>query len=320
MEQLQQQLLELNGAFNALLLRSEQNELTINQLNARLAQRGGGDGNPIDRFKIPDPIKSLQSFDGNKKQLMAWLRTAEETLGLFRDIVPAEQFKVYLRAVTNKIEGKARDIICLAGDIEDFNTVKNILTDALGDKQELSTYKSELWRHKMSDDTSIYRYYSKTKEIVQNIKILAKQKNVYKEHWEAINQFIEEDALAAFIAGLRKPYFGYANAARPKDLEEAYAFLCKYQSNEKTSSNMVSKQTEQRNSKKPSSKIEVTQQEPMEVDPSLRSKFSTAKKYLNNNEIIKDEESDKDIEDNEEEEEENISVNFWIAQDPLKTG
>jgi hypothetical protein len=102
---------------------------------------------------------------------------------------------------------------------------------------------------------------------------------------------------------LRKPYFGYANAARPNDLEEAYAFLCKYHSNEKTSSNMVSKQTEPKSSKKPSSKIEVTQQEPMEVDASLRSKFSTAKKYLNNNEIVQNEESDKDIEDNEEEEE-----------------
>jgi len=197
--------------------------LTINQPNERLAQRQG-EGNPIDRFRIPDPIKSLQSFDGNKRQLMSWLRTAEETLGLFKNVVPAEQFKVYLRAVTNKIEGKARDILCLAGDIEDFDMVKNILTDALGDKQELSTYKSELWRHKMSDDTSIYKYYSKTKEIVQNIKILAKQKIIYKDHWEAINQFIKEDALAAFITGLRKPYFGYANAARPKDLENLFKY------------------------------------------------------------------------------------------------
>jgi hypothetical protein len=41
---------------------------------------------------------------------MSWLKTAEETLGLFKNIVPEEQFRVYLRAVTNKIEGKARDI------------------------------------------------------------------------------------------------------------------------------------------------------------------------------------------------------------------
>jgi hypothetical protein len=42
----------------------------------------------------------------------------------------------------------------------------------------------------MGDETSVYKYYSKTKEIVQNIKILAKQKQIYKENWEAINQFI----------------------------------------------------------------------------------------------------------------------------------
>jgi hypothetical protein len=316
MEQLQQQLLELTGAFNTLLLKSNQNEATINELNQRLQRR---DGNPFDRFRIPDPIKSLQNFDGNKKQLVSWLRIAEETLGLFRDNVPAEQFNVYLRAVINKVEGKARDIICLAGDIEDFETVKNILTEALGDKQELSTYKSELWRNKMNEDTNIYRYYSKTKEIVQNIKMLAKQKDIYRQNWQAINQFIEEDALAAFIAGLRKPYFGYANAARPKDLEEAYAFLCKYQSNEKTSSNMMSKPNDQRNPRKQfQPRTETPKQEPMEIDASMRSKLSqNAKKYLNNNEIS--EEGENEIESNEEEEEEEeISVNFWMAQKPEK--
>jgi len=82
---------------------------------------------------------------------------------------------------------------------------------------------------------------------------------------------------------------------------------------------MISKQSESRFSKKPFSKTETNPQEPMEVDPSLRSKFSTAKKYLNNNEIVKEEEHDDDSEEKEEEDDEEISVNFWIAQDPIKT-
>jgi len=43
---------------------------------------------------------------------------------------------------------------------------------------------------------------------------------------------------------------------------------------------MVSKPTETRTTKKPFSKTEITQQEPMEVDPSLRSKFSITKKNI----------------------------------------
>jgi hypothetical protein len=67
----------------------------------------------------------------------------------------------------------------------------------------------QFWRNKMMDDMSIYKYYSNTKAIVTNIKTLSKLKPFYTNNWEAINAFIEEDGLAAFIAGLRKPYFGY---------------------------------------------------------------------------------------------------------------
>lgn len=190
-------------------------------------------------FKIPDPIKMLPTFDGNRKQLTAWLATAENTLSAFKDYVPQAQFKMYVTAVTKKIQGKAKDTLCLAGNPENFDDVKEIIINALGDRQELSTYKCQLWQCKKTDGMSIMRYYQKSKEIVQNFKTLAKQKEKYKNNWSIINDFIEEDALAAFISGLSEPYFGYAQAARPQDVEDAYAFLCKFKSKELTAKNMV---------------------------------------------------------------------------------
>lgn len=114
-------------------------------------------------FRIPDPIKSLPSFDGNRKQLSTWLTTTEETLNLCKDRVTGEVFKMYLTAVINKIEGKARDILCLAGSINDFESLKEILFDAFGDRQELSTYKCKLWQNKMVDGMTIHKYYQKSK-------------------------------------------------------------------------------------------------------------------------------------------------------------
>ena len=122
---------------------------------------------------------------------------------------------------------------CLAGNPSTFEEAKIILVEALGDRQELSTYKARLWANKQTSDMSIKHYYNRTKEIVQNIKTISKQDLLFNEHWEAILKFIEQDALAAFIAGLRAPYQGYAQASGPKDLEAAYAFLCKFQSTEK---------------------------------------------------------------------------------------
>lgn len=69
-----------------------------------------------------------------------------------------------------------------------------------------------------------------------NMKSLARQNHTYATHWEAINQFLEQECLAAFINGLSKPYFGYAQTAQPADLEDAYAFLCRFQNAEKTKS------------------------------------------------------------------------------------
>lgn len=57
-------------------------------------------------------------------------------------------------------------------------------------------------------------------------------------NWDVINDFIDKDALAAFVAGLKEPYFGYAQAAKSKDTEDAYAFLCKIKSKEITAQSM----------------------------------------------------------------------------------
>lgn len=284
-------------------------------------------------YKIPDPIKSLPVFEGNRKQLSAWLTTAENTLNLFKDRVNDTLFNMYVTAVTNKIQGKAKDIICLAGNPQDFNAIKEILTNALGDRQELSTYKCQLWQNHMSDGMSVQKYYQRTKDLVQNIKTLAKQKEIYKNSWQAINEFIDEDCLAAFIAGLREPYFGYAQAARPNDIEDAYAFLCKFKSKELTAACMSDKlpsrklsyQNQQKfknqnqqnstfsektfkrnseNSEKPEFKSSTT---PMEIDPSIRSRLTLNKKLINNQELDSEHDSE-----SENESEQEVAVNFQM--------
>lgn len=92
---------------------------------------------------------------------------------------------------------------------------------------------------------SIHKYYQRSKELIQNIKTLAKQKEAYKENWAAVNLFIDEDGLAAFISGLKGTYFGHARAARPKDIEDAYAFLCKFKSQEIVASSIADKSFKQ---------------------------------------------------------------------------
>lgn len=283
----------------------------------------------MDLFRIPDPIKSIPTYDGSRRQLSSWLTTAENTLQIFEPIVADQVYSIYLQAVINKIEGKAKDILCLAGNPTNFDEIKEILTNAIGDRQELSTYKSQLW-NKMQENTSVHKYYQKMKEITQNIKTLSKQNPKYRAHWDAINDFIEEDALAAFLAGLREPYFGYAQAARPKDLEDSYAFLCKFKGKEITANNMNQNNNHsyqkftkndkpnynkpsysnntpdnQKSEPKKSFYSQPNPAQPMEIDPSLKSRLTLNKKIIHNNETL-----DPDNSEHSDSEEEN-EVNFW---------
>lgn len=74
----------------------------------------------------------------------------------------------------NKIEGKAKDILCLAGNPQTFLEINEILIEALGDRQELSYYKSQLWANKQSETMTVHVYFKKIKETVQNIKSLSR--------------------------------------------------------------------------------------------------------------------------------------------------
>lgn len=323
-QQQQQQLIDA-------LSQGQANAAAAAQNNVQVQRNANSAFNVESLFKIPDPIKSIPKFDGNRKQLSAWLTTAENTLARFRNLVSQDQYEIFVTAVTNKIEGKAKDIICLAGNPQSFEEVRDILTNALGDRQELTYYKSQLWQTKMGENTSVHKHYNRCKEIVQSIKTLAKQNDKYKRNWDAINAFIDEDALAAFLAGLKEPYFGYAQAAKPEDMEAAYAFVCKFKSRESTSSHMAAEQKsyvknhkfrtytkqgetgEHQDHKKsyytkPENRDDEKAATPMEVG-SVRSRLTLNKRQIHNREIADDEESSES-----EKEEENIDLNFCWGQ------
>lgn len=330
MDQLIAQIQNLTETLQTMQSQQQQQQQTINTLLMSQAQSGqpvphhSSNATGIEYlFKIPDPIKAIPRFDGNRKQLTAWLATAENTLAVFKDHVSDCQYSIFVTAILNKIEGKAKDIICLAGNPQSFNEIKEILINALGDRQELTYYKSQLWQTKMTENTPVHKHYNRCKETIQNIKTLAKQKPLYREHWEAINAFIEEDALAAFLAGLKEPYFGYAQASKPEDMEGAYAFVCKFRSKETTASNMDTHSkkkdfkpydktyntTRQRPQfdKNKNDKTEPTGDTPQPMDTgSTNSRLTLNRRTINNNEIEPDpvsSESDSETED--------INVNFW---------
>jgi hypothetical protein len=52
-----------------MILKNQDCERIISHLNNKVNQRGINDD-----YKIPDPIKSIPSYDGNRKRLGSWLK------------------------------------------------------------------------------------------------------------------------------------------------------------------------------------------------------------------------------------------------------
>lgn len=340
-----EQLAQIMRAIEAINHRQNQYELRLNSNNAPTVQnvqeiQSASRILSGDPFRIPDPIKMLPTFNGNKKQLSNWLDSAEKTLKLFEERVDPDIFEIYLATVINKIEGQAKDILCTNGNPKTFDDVRKILIESLGDKQELSTYNCLLWHNKMDGNPN--KHYQKTKELINNIKSLAKQNPKYNYHWDGINDFIDEYSLAAYVGGLEKPYFGYVQAAKPKNIEDAYAFICKFTSLESnkslTQTNMPHNKQElkpggtgHRNNSFPKSNHPKTAQslrqdskshkpnesrsleksvEPMDIG-STRSKLTLNKRQINNTEFHQSE----DYSDSERENyEEDVDINFCSEQ------
>lgn len=238
----------------------------------------------------------------------------KKTLDQFKNRVHRDVYNLYEQTVINKIDGKARDAICTNGNPTDFESAAEILLAIYGDRNDMSSYQAQLWSLKMEE--SLHIYYKKTKEIVQNMKSLAKQKELYRTHWEAINDFLDSECLAAFINGLNRNYFGYAQAANPEDIESAYAFLCKFKNAEATQKqtknykpfDQTKNQTAKQQNNQPYQKTGFSDRSkatPMEIDRSIRSN----KIYNHDAEQEPDEKSDDDSESSEDEMQE---ANFQI--------
>lgn len=284
---MENQVIDLQTVYNNMLSMEQRlNALQIenNNLRANQNMQQNAPQQASDIFRIPDPIKSLPSFDGKKKQASAWVQTVRRTLEMFRNRVPAETLSMYEQCIINKVEGDARDTLCSNGNPQTFEEAASILLGSFGDRNTIATYQTQIWNMKMTD--SLHNYYRKSKEIMVNIKSLAKENEIYRTKWDAINEFIEQECLAAFINGLHKPYFGYAQTAQPENLEAAYAFLCRFQCAEQTKkqTNQLPNSTHPQYTNKnhnfrqnkpfgnPQQKSDRSKITPMDVDPSLRSR------------------------------------------------
>lgn len=177
---------------------------------------------PFINFATPDPIKNIPTFNGNRKETLAWVEDTQQTLDLFEDYEDDPTYKQILRVVRSKIVGEAREVLIASGNPKEWGEIKKVLLNSFGDKRDITSHIQSLFYIKQGKAT-LTEYYHKVKTIDTAIKSSAAQMEDYKHSIEAVNKLISLMSLTRYIDGLNGEQLSmYVRSYRPKTLEEAH--------------------------------------------------------------------------------------------------
>lgn len=206
-EQLIQQVAQLTNTQTNLIA-------TINALQERAK-------NPFTSFHIPDQIKIIPQFNGNRKEALAWIEDTQEAIDQFEEFELEPEYRQIIRVIKSKIVGEAREVLIASGNPSEWAEIKEILLNAFGDKRDITSHIQSLFYVRQGKKT-LQEYFQKVKAIDTAIKTTAAQMEDYKRSTEAVNKLISLMTLTRYIDGLNGENLAmYVRSYRPKSLEEA---------------------------------------------------------------------------------------------------
>lgn len=89
-------------------------------------------------LRVPDAIKDLPKFSGNPRLLYEFINNVEEIRALISCTEGTAYGKMLLRAIRNKIEGPANEVLNMYGTPLDWSEIKKNLTLHYSDKRSES--------------------------------------------------------------------------------------------------------------------------------------------------------------------------------------
>lgn len=199
--------------------RDRDNSSELEQLREQLVQLQALVQGTGHAYHIPDPIKQLSEYTGNKKELNAWLQEVDELFEEFKikgeNGAPDSINAHYLRAIKNKLKGEARTVVCANGNPDTLQELKRILRDNFGDQRDFVTNLNQLF-HIRKGDKSNSKYFNEIKEL--NTKL----KSNLQLHPLSTTELLEILTVTKFLDGISEPLASIIRNSKPKSLDDAY--------------------------------------------------------------------------------------------------
>lgn len=182
----------------------------------------------LDRGKIPSIIKDLPDFNGNARDLSAWILDVEDCLELFNDFRDSYEYHLVLKTVRRKIKNEANDILISNNTPNDWNEIKEVLRLYYADKRDLMTLDNQLKVMVRRQQETIETYYSRVREMITLISSAISTDETWKGHEAALIKLYNVMALDTFIRGLGEPLSLFCKNYKPKSLASAYHYCVEF--------------------------------------------------------------------------------------------
>ena len=185
-------------------------------------------------LKIPDAVKDLPKYKGDKNGLYDFIQNVEEILSICQPacIKNLPYATIIVRAIRNKIVEDANDVLLMYGTDNVWTQIKHNLITHYADKRDETSLIRDMYRLYQGSET-IERFFSRVIDIMNTMNNNAKINIPFDGNRTALlqmkNKLHESMGLSVFLAGLREPMGGMIRAMRPVSLPEALSFCLKEQ-------------------------------------------------------------------------------------------
>lgn len=172
----------------------------------------------------------MPTFDGNPRLLYEFINNVEEILLFIRGTNRTPYGQILLRAIRNKIEGQANEVLNMYGTPLNWDNIRENLT--IHYAYEYKRTETSLIRdlHNLKQNKGPFeKFYSEMVEIqstlCNNILLHEGDRNVVLVK----KSLYAEMCLNSFVSGLRDPLGASIRAMKPQTLAEALDFCIKEQ-------------------------------------------------------------------------------------------
>lgn len=193
--------------------------MSLNEANPTMAQAT----DIISSLRIPDVIKDLPKFDGNPRLLYEFVSNVEEILLFIKGTDNTPQGQILLRAIRNKIDGQANEVLNMYGTPLNWDDIKRNLISHYSDKRTETSLIRDLHSLKQYGKP-LEKYFSEVMEIQS---ALYNNLSIHENERAVINakrELFSEMCLNSFLSGLREPMGSTVRAMRPGSLALAFEY------------------------------------------------------------------------------------------------